>query len=277
MTLKPIYIFCASALTLYALLTVVAPKALTMLIDPVSLASNLSNIRISLYVFAVWGVIVLLWLCRTRPRTEDWPPPRPLWLGVAWLALCVFYTGFEHAWFGYPDFVYAEDGLFETATAVVLFICAVVLLIGVGRSWNIDRRLGATVAFMAVVCFLLLMEELSWGQRIFGFETPDRIEEINAQQEINLHNMFVGYNQLIRLAIALAIATVLIGRARWEKWLAPFGLDRLLPPPEAIYFTIFLIYAHTYDELFEEVVGLFLLVYVLNLRRRLIRDGRSHG
>jgi hypothetical protein len=31
----------------------------------------------------------------------------------------------------------------------------------------------------------------------------------------------------------------------------------------------FLLYAHTYDELFEEVVGLFLLVYVIDLRRRL--------
>ena len=60
---------------------------------------------------------------------------------------------------------------------------------------------------LAVASFVLAWEEISWGQRILGFETPDEIEQINAQQETNLHNMFVGYNQLIRLAIALVIAT----------------------------------------------------------------------
>lgn len=92
---------------------------------------------------------------------------------------------------------------------------------------------------------------------------------MNAQQETNLHNMFVGFNQLIRLAIALLIATVLLG---WTGWLRAFGLDRFMPPPTAVYFTVFLIYAHTYDEFFEEVVGLFLLAYLFDLRRRLIRD-----
>jgi len=137
---------------------------------------------------------------------------------------------------------------------------------------TLDRRLGVGVTTLAIVCFLLLMEEISWGQRILGFETPDEIGQINAQQETNLHNMFVGYNQLIRLAIALVIATVLIDRARWVGWLRFSGLDRLMPPAAAIYFVPFLLYAHTYDELFEEVVGLFLLVYVIDLRRRL-RDG----
>ena len=47
------------------------------------------------------------------------------------------------------------------------------------------------------------------GQHILGFEMPDEIGEMNAQQETNLHNMFVGFNQLIRLAIALLIATSL--------------------------------------------------------------------
>jgi hypothetical protein len=164
---------------------------------------------------------------------------------------------------------YEEDGLLESATAVVLLVCASLLASGIRRADAIDRRLGVGVTTLAIVCFLLLMEEISWGQRILGFETPDEIGQINAQQETNLHSMFVGYNQLIRLAIALVIATVLIDRARWVGWLRLSGLDRLMPPAAAIYFVPFLLYAHTYDELFEEVVGLFLLVYVIDLRRRL--------
>ncbi|MEP4380451.1 MAG: hypothetical protein ABJ215_00210 [Alphaproteobacteria bacterium] len=273
MNLKLIYLSCAAGIAIYTLLTVFAPQLLVVLIDPVSITVNLANIRIALYGFAIWAVVVLLWLARIRPELQDWPAPRPLWLGVVWLVLCVSYTGFEHGWFVFADIVYAEDGVFETATAVILLVCSVVLFASLGCSWALDRRLGAAVAFMSVLCFLLLMEELSWGQRIFGFETPDEIENINAQQETNLHNMFVGFNQLIRLVVALLIATVLLGRDRWSIWLRSAGLDRLMPPPAAVYFTIFLIYAHTYDELFEEVVGLFLLVYVFDLRRRLIRDG----
>ena len=271
MNLKPIYLAGAAAILAYTVATLFAPGLLLALLDPVSAEVNLTNIRASLYAFALWSLAALLWLSRTWPEARDWPAARPLWLGVAWLALCVSYTGFEHGWFDFPDFVYAEDGLFETATAVVLLICAVLLASALRPSWRLDRRLGLAVGFLSLVCFLLLMEEISWGQRIFGFETPEEIEKINAQQETNLHNMFVGYNQLIRLAISLILATILLGRAFWLMRLRTLGLDRLMPPPTAVYFIVFLIYAHTYDELFEEVVGLFLLAYTVDLRKRLIR------
>jgi low affinity Fe/Cu permease len=116
----------------------------------------------------------------------------------------VSYPGFAHGWFGYPELVYEEDGLFETATAVVLFVC-IVLLVGAVRrdAWRADRRLAAAMLAIAFAFLLLMLEELSWGQRIVGWETPEDIGELNAQDETNLQNMFVGYNQLIRLAIAL--------------------------------------------------------------------------
>lgn len=32
-------------------------------------------------------------------------------------------------------------------------------------------------------------EEISWGQRILGFETPDALREVNRQDEFTLHNV----------------------------------------------------------------------------------------
>ena len=116
---------------------------------------------------------------------------------------------------------------------------------------------------------LLLLEEISWGQRIFGWSTPERLENLNAQQETNLHNIFVGYNQLIRLVLSLLIASALIYRDAWLRGLDRMGLGALMPPAAAIYFVPFLIYAHIYDELYEEVVAVFLIVYAVNLYRRL--------
>ena len=42
------------------------------------------------------------------------------------------------------------------------------------------------MAFFIVCCG----EEISWGQRILGIETPDLIRSVNVQNEISLHNIF---------------------------------------------------------------------------------------
>ena len=44
----------------------------------------------------------------------------------------------------------------------------------------------------AVVLFIAMGEEISWGQRILGFETPESISEINFQDEFNIHNISFG-------------------------------------------------------------------------------------
>jgi len=41
------------------------------------------------------------------------------------------------------------------------------------------------------VCIVAAGEEMSWGQRIFNFQTPDFIARANRQSEFNLHNLFV--------------------------------------------------------------------------------------
>ncbi|MBO6782797.1 MAG: hypothetical protein JJ899_05925 [Alphaproteobacteria bacterium] len=275
-TLKLVYKLCAVALAVVALAVLLYPGLLLALADDASVRVNATNIRISFFLFVVWAMVTLLRLSATRPDVRDWPAPGPLWIGAVWLVLCVSYTGFEHGWFAFSPVVYEEDGVFETATAIVLLICTAMLLVaGLGRARRIDRRLSAALVGLAVVCFLLLMEEISWGQRIFGWATPETLEDLNAQNETNLHNMFVGYNQVIRLVIALLLSSALLARKAWEAALSRIGLARLVPPAGAIYFIPFLIYAHTYDELFEEVVGVFLIVYVFNLYRRLAAAPRS--
>ncbi len=47
-------------------------------------------------------------------------------------------------------------------------------------------------------------EEISWGQRILEFDTPEALQSVNVQNEVNLHNSF-GY-----LADHIFIAGVII-------------------------------------------------------------------
>lgn len=44
-------------------------------------------------------------------------------------------------------------------------------------------------AFLCVGIFFIIGEEISWGQRIFGWATPEAMQEINKQDETNIHNL----------------------------------------------------------------------------------------
>jgi hypothetical protein len=58
------------------------------------------------------------------------------------------------------------------------------------------------------ICFLFLsaglvfvaFEEISWGQRLLGIETPETIAEINAQEELTIHNLHIFQHDILHLA-----------------------------------------------------------------------------
>lgn len=52
------------------------------------------------------------------------------------------------------------------------------------------HRKTAIICFLlAIILFLMAGEELSWGQRIFNWKTPDLIATYNIQKETNFHNL----------------------------------------------------------------------------------------
>lgn len=84
-----------------------------------------------------------------------------------------------------------EDGVIEDGQFIFLLLASVTGFALFARGLpNGARRfmwLGLGLLF-----FAMAGEEISWGQRIFGFETPKAMETINVQREFNLHNM-MGY------------------------------------------------------------------------------------
>ena len=138
--------------------------------------------------------------------------------------------------------------------------------------------------------FVVLGEEVSWGQRLFGIETPEDFEAINNQGEINLHNvvgvlMTLNFATMIGAALAIALPLALAA-ARQLGWSVNRLAYRVVPPlalvtafaiPFAYRFTRF-IRSHGTSGSFAEVVefslyfGLF--VFALLLRRRIANEGR---
>lgn len=111
-------------------------------------------------------------------------------VSISILTILCFYFGAEYLPQRTMYFIFSEDGLIEYSTALAFFFAAVV------SSWITiiakPSHLKLFPAFLTVLFMLCVAEEISWGQRIIGFETPESIAKINAQNEMNLHNMF-GY------------------------------------------------------------------------------------
>lgn len=87
------------------------------------------------------------------------------------------------------DRVLDEDGPVEWLT----FFC---LMTAAALAWRIARRLRGSGDvrrwFFIAFCLGSLFsgfEEISWGQRLFGIESPEFFMERSDQQEINLHNV----------------------------------------------------------------------------------------
>lgn len=108
------------------------------------------------------------------------------------------------------------------------------------------------------------MEEISWGQRIFGIESNEFFKTYNDQQETNLHNTFQGVAGIKTKHIALLVLFiygVVLPLAVQRSWLK---LDWLLqkrfiiPPPYLVLpFLIATAFMFDFPSGMEEEIGEF--------------------
>lgn len=100
----------------------------------------------------------------------------------------LFLIGLTYLFYNYADpntaiFYGKEDGLFEWGTSLSYFLAFVFFLLTFLKTKNIF------ILLLTCVMFFGAGEELSWGQRIIGYETPPGMKKLNAQKEFNLHNI----------------------------------------------------------------------------------------
>jgi hypothetical protein len=95
-----------------------------------------------------------------------------------------------------------EDGIYEYAGALFFFLGAVVFSILVFKpnaypaNHNNSNSKGKWYfAVLAIVLFVAFGEEISWGQRIFDFATPETVKKLNVQNEFNLHNLEIFHGE----------------------------------------------------------------------------------
>lgn len=92
-----------------------------------------------------------------------------------------------------------EDGVIENITALFFLLAAGgFFLLFVNKKYFFAPKMrkyyysiGSRYGFLllGLLFFFGFGEEISWGQRIFGFSTPESLTDKNAQGEFNLHNI----------------------------------------------------------------------------------------
>jgi hypothetical protein len=147
---------------------------------------------------------------------------------IANLLLLGFLGVFAWLEASYPNAYYRsvqEDQALEWASFWSFFVAGGVFAVA---AWRQRRMTGALPWFLvglALFCVFVAMEEISWGQRVFGHRPPDYFLAQNYQQEINLHNLagtklrlfafrgiILGYGVLLPLVAFVPIARRLLER-----------------------------------------------------------------
>jgi tetratricopeptide (TPR) repeat protein len=136
----------------------------------------------------------------------------------------------------------AEDGPFETLGALACLMGAITF--GLGYIWQLQTatwfgqtyRASPIWLLAAIALLLMFFEEISWGQRTLGFDTPYWARDANIQQEFNLHNLrwfhprlesnWLKFGWLLANFVYLGVLPILaalrpLWREAWQRWGLP--------------------------------------------------------
>lgn len=144
-----------------------------------------------------------------RPR----PLPRLLLDGRLLTSLLVLATIAMHILYVVPgtrraaEWLMHENHPVEDVTTIALLVAS---FLGVRLALRHRKAGGAPLEWifwmlLAAALFVVGMEEISWGQWIFHWGTPEAVKQVNEQGETNLHNLtgLWGKSDWMRLAFVV--------------------------------------------------------------------------
>lgn len=115
-----------------------------------------------------------------------------------------------------------EDGLVENLQFLLFFVAGIVAILAGRRLGEAGLKLHCWLYWLLGIGLLVVaMDEISWGQRLFGIATPERVAAVNLQNELTVHN-------LEPLMIYLHVTYLCVGAYGSFAWL----VNAIRPPGE---------------------------------------------
>ncbi len=128
-----------------------------------------------------------------------------------------------------------ENGIVELGTTVVLLPAIIAgVLCFMRRRLLPVKWLGYWLLLVTLGCVYIAGEEISWGQHLLSWGTPEYFQKLNDQNETNIHNMSSWFDQKPRLLLEISIligGVILVlwrkfmgityARSDWRRWFWP--------------------------------------------------------
>ena len=185
----------------FVLLVVQLVKAFSLLSSGESLGSSEIATSILAILFLWFGVSSLLnnavitFAARIRyPRWQTYVYIFPLLLTglILWAKIKVGATSDEWQQISY------EGGLSEYGTAIAYLLMPWFTLPIAKQFWQQKKKLMGCLYYLLTFSTIFIgMEEISWGQRLIGFEEPEFWSKHNAQSEFTFHNLSFFHEHLL--------------------------------------------------------------------------------
>lgn len=157
------------------------------------------------------------------------------------VALLVF-TVFIERVMGFKCFTACEDGPIETFEAIIMFWAFALGLAILQMPRGIYPQWARVFFALGVVASLYIaLEEISYGQRIFGWVTPESWDLVNDQGETNLHNTSSWLDQKPRIVLEMGViigGMIIPALRRWKREWLPQRWD-VIYPDSALFLTAF--------------------------------------
>ena len=212
----------------------------------------------------------------------------PIWWAVLPLSFFIVSSGME---------LFADDTLLEGLLiengAVEILQTIIIALAFITTAFTLPVAIRTKNNFLigwtlcaTIGCFYITGEEISWGQHIFFWSTPENWMVLNDHHETNIHNTTSWLDQKPRTLLEIGILAGNIIIPLWQKigaaeWLSRFEI--ILPPVNlwlvatALWITklskdlagVFDINLIRTSELNEVYIYYFILIYMIVFRKRL--------
>jgi len=156
---------------------------------------------------------------------------------IAALPFVLAIIGLQSGFSGHDAWYSEEDGLAENLQVVFLLLGSIAaVLVARHRGRDGERLLPLLYVGLAIALFFVAGEEISWGQRLLGIETPPEIAATNVQHELNVHNSFLLTPVFSLAQLVLGGGIMLAALVPWGAFLpqALDGLRQALVPGPAL-------------------------------------------
>lgn len=162
------------------------------------------------------------------------------------------------------------EGPMEKLTAFLFPISSIALIISIVRIKKISipskkrKTILLILTAFSVIFLLILGEEISWGQRIFGWESYGVFKDYNLQKETNLHNFFLNpIYPYIYPFVGMSSFLVLLFFWVFKKNENSSLYDLFFPHP-SLFFLSFIMACSSFrgeNEAFETLLAIFIFLY----------------